>query len=1172
MKNAYLLLIIISIVFPQNFELVSKGLQSTSIQFQNDEIELVQEDGYSKITSTHDGILSEEGLPELPIYSTFFQMKPGIAYDVEYTVVSSRLIENINIYPHQLETQSSSNRALVKNIDFYNSDVSFPEKNLSLSEPMIMRDLEVGQITFVPYTYNPSEKTLIVYDEVEIEIVESGTRSVNQNLPAKRSKLFEPLYMDLIVDYEPLTSREEYQAETILYICGGNSYSHPYVQQLIEWREKQGYKVLIAPENETGSSTTSISSFIDNLYNSSENPPEIVGLIGDVDGTYGLATHGVHGGDGDNEYAYINGGDYLPEIFIGRISVNSSSDISNLINKTLTYEKAENQEDWWYERAALVGDPSSSGISTITTNQYIQYIMENFGMNDIRTNYSNGNYNNWVNNQFDDGILYYNYRGYIGSSGIGQSGLDTGIYTPFVSSITCGTGNFGWGTSESENWIRQGSLTNPQGAVAAVGVATSSTHTMYNNIVNTGIYASIFSFNIYNAGAALANGKLGLVKTYPTNSSAIGQFSQWTNLMGDPALHLWSDKPHDFVIDAPESLPADVQNMEVNITDENGNPVDDARVTLILGGQYFSAYTDQSGDAILTWTSSSNGDAIITAFKGGFRLAETNIQIGQVSGVAFNVDELNSSMDDSNFGNGNGELNPGELITLNLSLHNFGNENSDMVIAKLISGNNNVNVVNTEIEVGSIQSNESVNLVFEVELGENLYEGESLDFKLEVEHENQNHEFTIPSYINGPKLESSGFELVSNNSRFDNGEVVELDLLFHNSGSIDIENMQIELDNSNPMFTIIENDFSSFDINSGEQTVLSSIKLQLNNHFINGSVVSLGYIFESESGYAGEDVITFILGTREEGDPLGPDEHGYYIYDSGDVAYPIAPEYDWIELAGLNGIGESMNFNDGGYGESESGWNWQDMIHSHVVQLPFEFQFYGIIYNEVTVSSNGWISFGNHPMAAFRNYSIPGAGGPSPMVAPFWDDLTTHGSGQVYKYVSNDYVIFQWNEMRIESYGNTENTFQIIIYNPDYMGYVTPTGDGEMKVQYKEFNNISNGSGAYQHHPCYATIGIENHFGNVGLEYTFNHDYPVEAMEPSDETALFITTSLGYTFELGDLNQDSEVNVLDVVTEVNIILNVIEATAYQQYAGDMNDDNQINILDVVLLVNIILAG
>ena len=128
--------------------------------------------------------------------------------------------------------------------------------------------------------------------------------------------------------------------------------------------------------------------------------------------------------------------------------------MGNVINKTLTYEKAESQEDWWYERAALVGDPSSSGVSTITTMKYIANIMENFGMDDMRTNYGNGNYNNWVENQFDEGILYYNYRGYIGSSGIQQNGTDSGIYTPFVGSLTCSTGDFN-GTSESESWIRQ---------------------------------------------------------------------------------------------------------------------------------------------------------------------------------------------------------------------------------------------------------------------------------------------------------------------------------------------------------------------------------------------------------------------------------------------------------------------------------------------------------------------------------------------------------------------------------------------------------------------------------------------------------------------------------------------------------------------------------------------
>ena len=43
-----------------------------------------------------------------------------------------------------------------------------------------------------------------------------------------------------------------------------------------------------------------------------------------------------------------------------------------------------------------------------------------------------------------------------------------------------------------------------------------------------------------------------------------------------------------------------------------------------------------------------------------------------------------------------------------------------------------------------------------------------------------------------------------------------------------------------------------------------------------------------------------------------------------------------------------------------------------------------------------WISFGNFAMYSFRNYPIPGAGGPSPMVAAFWDDLTITSSGNVY--------------------------------------------------------------------------------------------------------------------------------------------------------------------------------
>jgi len=56
---------------------------------------------------------------------------------------------------------------------------------------------------------------------------------------------------------------------------------------------------------------------------------------------------------------------------------------------------------------------------------------------------------------------------------------------------------------------------------------------------------------------------------------------------------------------------------------------------------------------------------------------------------------------------------------------------------------------------------------------------------------------------------------------------------------------------------------------------------------------------------------------------------------------------------------------------------------------------------------------------------------------------------------------------------------------------------------------------------------------------------------------------------LGDLNQDSIINILDVIILVNIILGE-EVSSYQQFAGDINSDGIINILDVILIVNMIL--
>jgi hypothetical protein len=62
-----------------------------------------------------------------------------------------------------------------------------------------------------------------------------------------------------------------------------------------------------------------------------------------------------------------------------------------------------------------------------------------------------------------------------------------------------------------------------------------------------------------------------------------------------------------------------------------------------------------------------------------------------------------------------------------------------------------------------------------------------------------------------------------------------------------------------------------------------------------------------------------------------------------------------------------------------------------------------------------------------------------------------------------------------------------------------------------------------------------------------------------------------YNIISGDLNDDDNVNIQDIVILVNVLIGGWELTETQMQAGDMNDDGFIDILDIVQVVNIILG-
>ena len=59
-------------------------------------------------------------------------------------------------------------------------------------------------------------------------------------------------------------------------------------------------------------------------------------------------------------------------------------------------------------------------------------------------------------------------------------------------------------------------------------------------------------------------------------------------------------------------------------------------------------------------------------------------------------------------------------------------------------------------------------------------------------------------------------------------------------------------------------------------------------------------------------------------------------------------------------------------------------------------------------------------------------------------------------------------------------------------------------------------------------------------------------------------------YMLGDINQDENVDILDIVSLVNIILGELHPNLVEELSADINEDNIINIQDIIILIAIII--
>jgi len=104
-----------------------------------------------------------------------------------------------------------------------------------------------------------------------------------------------------------------------------------------------------------------------------------------------------------------------------------------------------------------------------------------------------------------------------------------------------------------------------------------------------------------------------------------------------------------------------------------------------------------------------------------------------------------------------------------------------------------------------------------------------------------------------------------------------------------------------------------------------------------------------------------------------------------------------------------------------------DDASTGVITLGFNFSLYGSIYNQCWINNNGNVSF-DGPYGTYSAAGFPYEG--YPMVAPFWADVDTRGTGSVWYKLESNRMIVIWDAV---GYYNSQtdkvNTFELVITN-----------------------------------------------------------------------------------------------------------------------------------------------
>ncbi|HBC45890.1 MAG TPA: hypothetical protein DCZ43_02475, partial [candidate division Zixibacteria bacterium] len=467
------------------------------------------------------------------------------------------------------------------------------------------------------------------------------------------------------------------------------------------WKHLKGYPVVIAkgtdidPDGDL--SSQQVYDYIHNAYQTWENPPEYVCILGDIN--LQIPDYGFNGYVSDHPYSCVDGDDYFSDIMVTRMSVPATaSTIRTAIYKAIIYEKTPYMGDpnYWLRGLSAAANLTYLGAPSRTprlTTLWVRQELMRHGFIRVDTTFAWDGYDPgtaYAINSLNNGVSMISYRGNGTPSSWGGpwlgvddlDGLNLNNKMGIMASLTCGNGRYGEDECFGEKWIRMGVLPNLlKGGPAFYGATESNTHTKYDNPIMIGYYWGILEEGVYNFANAAFMGKAELYNTFPREHGAgtlVERFFYTFNTLGEPELEIRTAIPQSMTVTYPSTMPVGSSLMTVHVIGAGGIPLANAYVNLVKGRTteevFVGGTTNANGDIMLNFATNVADTMFVTVTARNY-IPHVGYSLVQNQAVAVNISNI--TLDDDNngnsSGNNDGNANPGETVEFAVTLRNFGN-------------------------------------------------------------------------------------------------------------------------------------------------------------------------------------------------------------------------------------------------------------------------------------------------------------------------------------------------------------------------------------------------------------------------------------------------------------------------------------------------------------------